>query len=240
MADQEVIKHSKKVYKIWNSKEHNLLHKIKEFVVEILIIVFAVSLSIWLHERSEHNHQQKEVKEFLNGVKEDLQNDIKEMTADRKSFVDQMIAFKYITSIELGQSLHIDSLKKHQPLGLSLVRLQQNNGRFEGFKSSGKIGLIEDKILQNDIMDLYQEDIPILLSSTDNYNERKKDLFSYIMKNSKRLSDSTTNITTILATDEAQNICRTLSVTIEITDRYKICIDKMRKIISRIEMNNND
>jgi hypothetical protein len=65
MAEQEIIKHTKKVYKIWNSKEHSRWQKIKEFFIEILIIVFAVTISIWLHNWSEHRNQQEDVKVFL-------------------------------------------------------------------------------------------------------------------------------------------------------------------------------
>jgi hypothetical protein len=32
MADQEISKHTKKVYKIWNSKEYKWQHKLKEFL----------------------------------------------------------------------------------------------------------------------------------------------------------------------------------------------------------------
>ena len=78
MAEQEIVKHTKKVYKIWNSKEHGFWFKLKEFLIEISIIVFAVSLSIWLHERSEHATQQQEVKEFLTGLRQDLLSDIME------------------------------------------------------------------------------------------------------------------------------------------------------------------
>jgi hypothetical protein len=45
----------------------------------------------------------------------------------------------------------------------NLTGLIPNNGRLEGFKSSGKIGNTKDKVLQNNIMDLYQEDIPSLI-----------------------------------------------------------------------------
>ena len=61
MAEEEVAKHTKKIYSIWNSKEHSFLHKLQEFFLEILIIVFAVTLSIWFHSWSEHKHEQKEV-----------------------------------------------------------------------------------------------------------------------------------------------------------------------------------
>ena len=49
MAEQEVIKHTKKAYSIWGSK-NSPFHKIKEFVVEIFIIVFAITISIWFHK----------------------------------------------------------------------------------------------------------------------------------------------------------------------------------------------
>ena len=236
MAELEVAKHTKKVYKIWNSKVHSLLHKIKEFFIEILIIVFAVSFSIWLHDKSEHNHQQKEVKEFLIGLKEDLLSDIQEMTNDKDSYLNQYLAFKYILSIKLNQSLHNDSLKKYQVWIFNTTRLQQNNGRFEGFKSSGKIGTIEDKKLQDNIMDLYQENIPDLLVSTDAYISRKNQLLDYVIRNRKSITDSTTNMTTVLHAGEAQNISASLVAnTNEILERYDISIEKMRNIVSQIE-----
>src|ERR1700712_366237 len=134
MADQEVVKHTKVVYKIWNSKEHSLMHKIKEFVVEIVIIVFAVSLSIWLHDRSEHAHQQKEVKEFLLGLKNDLGNDIKEMLEDKKGYQKSKEAFKYIASVKMNETLNKDSIIKHYRWLFNNTGLVSNNGRFEGFK----------------------------------------------------------------------------------------------------------
>ena len=115
------------------------------------------------------------------------------------------------------------------------TRLQQNNGRFEGFKASGKIGFIEDQKLQNNIMDLYQENIPSLLATTDSYLRWKNELLEFGVKNRRKISDSSTNITTILLTDEAQNLCGFLGNTKEIIDRYDVCINKMKAIVGEIE-----
>jgi len=79
MAEQEVVKRTKKVYKTWTDKELSFWHKVKEFLIEVFIIVFAISLSIWFHNSSEHAHQQEEVKQFLLGLKGDLSNDMVEM-----------------------------------------------------------------------------------------------------------------------------------------------------------------
>jgi len=235
MAEQEVIKHTKKIYKIWGSKEHSLWHKIREFLIEILIIVFAVSLSIWLHDRSEHSHQQKEVKEFLMGLREDLLSDSQEMKDDRESYVMQGRAFDYITSIGTGKAIHKDSLQWYRRWLYNTTRLDQNSGRFEGFKASGKIGTIEDKTLQNDIMDLYQENIPALFASTDPYLYRKNQFFDFIIKNQKRTSDSTTNLAEILLTPEAQNICGFLARPDEIITRYDSSMSKMSAILHSID-----
>ena len=235
MAEQEVAKHTKKVYKIWNSKEHGFWHKTREFLIEIFIIVFSVSISIWLHDKSEHNHQQKEVEEFLLGLREDLLADIKEMNDDRESYLYQGKVFSYIASVKLNQTLSVDSLLQYQNFLYNTTRLQQNNGRFEGFKASGKTGFIEDEKLQNGIMDLYQENIPQLLVSSDAYIYRKNVWFDFLIKNVRQITDSTTNLQTILLTDEAQNLCGFLANTSEIINRYNVCINKMKTIVTEIE-----
>jgi hypothetical protein len=203
--------------------------------LEILIIVFAVSLSIWLHDKSDHRHQQNEVKEFLLGLREDLLSDLEEMKDDRQSYLDQGRTFRYITTANPNTSLDRDSLQKYQGWLFNTTRLEQNNGRFEGFKSSGKIGTIEDKTLQNDIMDLYQENIPSLYSATDPYLLRKNQFFDYTIKNVKKTPDSTSNLATTLLTSEAQNICGYLAKPDEIIARYDACMGKMKTIVQKIE-----
>ena len=235
MAEQEVIKHTKKIYNIWNNKKVAFWHKAKDFLLEIFIIVFAISLSIWFHDKSEHSHQQKEVKEFLLGLREDLLSDINEMQDDKESYINQGRAFRYITSIKLGQHLSMDSLNKYNNWLYNITRLQQNNGRFEGFKASGKIGTIEDKKIQNDIMDLYQEAIPSLLLSADSYIQRKNEWFEFKIKNEKKITDSTSNLSTILLTDEAQNLCGFLANPSEIITRYDVCLNKMKTIVEEIK-----
>jgi len=234
MAEQEVIKHTKKIFKVWSNKEHSLWHKLKEFLVEVFIIVFAVTISIWFHNRSEHAHQQEDVKQFLLGLKSDLQKDLEEMKNDRDSYVNQGIIFRYITSMKLNQHLNEDTLKKYEVWIYNTTGLNPNNGRFEGFKSAGKIGQIENEDLQNDIMDLYQEDIVSVLASTDNFVMMKQRFLEYMNKNKKRLTDSTSNVNTVLLQDEAQNICIPLGYPRETIDRYDKCMAKANKIISEI------
>jgi len=235
MAEQEVIKHTKKVYKIWGSANHNFWEKLREFFVEILIIVFAVSLSIWLHERSEHAHQQQEVKAFLLGLREDLKNDVREMGEDKESFLANRGGFRYLSRVRLNDKVVLDSLTKYSPFLTNTTGLVPNNGRFEGFKASGRIGNIEDLDLQNDIMELYTENLPSLLLSTNLYSQQKMKFMDVVSDNLVRVTDSTTNIDKVLMLPKSYNHIVTLSNVQEIIERYEICIQKAKKIMDKID-----
>jgi hypothetical protein len=235
MADQEVIKHTKKVYEVWKDGEQSWWHKLKEFVLEIAIIVFAVTISIWFHDLSEKRHKAHDVKEFLAGLKTDLQRDIIELQSDRRSYVRTGKAFSYINGMKSQSKLNVDSVNFYSNWLYSEVAFVPNNGRFEGFKSSGKIGDIEDSELQNDIMDLYQEDISALLTSTAFFAQRKGRLVDFVTKNLKQETDSTNNLSSILAVDEARNMCRNLFFIPQIVNGYDSCIAKSQKIIATID-----
>ena len=235
MADQEVIKHTKKIYKIWNSKEHSFWHKAKEFLLEVLIIVFAVSLSIWLHGKSEHSHQQADVKEFLIGLKSDLKNDYKEMEQDRQMFVNGSAAFKYLVSLGYKEEINADSLKKYRKYLFNETGLLSNNGRFDGFKFSGKIGIIENQKLQNAITDLYQEDVPFLVISTGYYNGIKSKFKDYYNLNVKRTGPDSNNSNAVLQSDVAYNLSKEMVAVENITSQYDKCMNEITSIISMID-----
>jgi Family of unknown function (DUF6090) len=235
MAEDEVAKHSKKIYKIWFDKEHNLWHKVSEFLIEMLIIVFAVSISIWFHNRSEHAHHREDVRIFLQGLKSDLNDDLREMNEDKKSYISQQRVFTYISNLRLNEFPSKDTLKKYRNWLFNTTEFAPNDGRFEGFKSSGKIGYIENDSLQNDIMDLYEEDIPNLLASSKMYVSIKMKLFDLVYKYQKRSTDSTSNYLNFWKLDEVYNISGSLATPDQVIERYGICIRLMEKIIGEID-----
>ena len=82
-----------------SDKRHSFSEKVKEITFEILIIVFAVTLSIKLHEWSEHRHQQQEVKEFLSDLHEDLKEDIESLKATKSQLIETVKDKNYVLSI---------------------------------------------------------------------------------------------------------------------------------------------
>jgi hypothetical protein len=179
-------------------------------------------------------HQRHEAKVFLLGLRQDLKTDIEEMNSDKNSYQNSGIIFRYITSRKLNEKLNADTISKYSNWIFNTTGLIPNSGRFEGFKSSGKIGTIENKKLQDYIMDLYQENIPTLIVSTNDYTAKKQRLFEYLEANTKRVTDSTNNRVSALASDQALNICSSLTFVKQILQRYDTCINKMRLIIGEI------
>lgn len=156
---EEVKKHTKKIFDTAKNPQHTFGEKVKEILIEIFIIVFAVTLSIWLHSWSEHTHQQKEASEFLVDLKEDLKLDIKSMQTAKDSLSNNIDNFLYLEQLN---SQKVDSLTSFR-FGSSIGTTKINNGNYEGFKSSGKIGFIENKDLKKQILKYYQDSTPSVL-----------------------------------------------------------------------------
>jgi hypothetical protein len=233
--EKEIKDHAVKAYKTMKDPKLKFWHKAGEIGIEVAIIVFAVTLSIWVHDISDHNHEQKDVKSFLLGVRQDLKSDLIQMQDDTAAFTGAGLTFTYITTDAQGFKLSNDSLHKYQNFLSNVTTFVGNDGRYQGFKSSGKLGNIEDDTLQNDIVELYQGIIPSILASTNSYNQRKEALFTFFNQNLKRTGKGTNNLVEVLANNEAINICSTLTYVKEINTRYKSAIKRSKKIIAEID-----
>ncbi len=157
---EEITKHSNKIYKTVKNSEHTLGEKVKEIIIEIFIIVFAVTLSIWLHGWSEHRHQQKEVSVFLANLKNDLQSDIESIDREVNAYQKTNVEYQKILALTTSQldSIYKSNNKVNFPIHSHGQTL--NIGNYEGFKSSGKIGYIEDEKLKQKILSYYQIFVP--------------------------------------------------------------------------------
>lgn len=181
--EDEISKHTKKAYREMKNPEHSFWEKAKEIFIEILIIVFAVTISIWLHGWDEHHQQQKEVKEFLVDLKDDLQQDIQSITATRDSVTKKNK--DYYTFIEVSNNLADTANKKELSYSFStgIVTSKITSGDYEGFKSSGKIGYIENKKLKKAILKYYQETTPLILELEKANTTQILKIIDYVIEN---------------------------------------------------------
>ena len=173
----EITKHSKKVINEMKNTEHSIFDKLKEIGIEIGIIVFAVSFSIWLHAWSEHRHQQQEVKEFLVDLKEDLKSDLETQMDAKNAHLKTIENFSYLINLTVER---YDSLRGAKDSTLFRANLtsklssfpnvwfKSRSGNYEGFKSSGKIGFIENKKIKKLILEYYEHKVQGATLQEDN------------------------------------------------------------------------
>jgi hypothetical protein len=158
---EEVTKHTKKIYREIKNREHGFWEKAREVVIEILIIVFAVSLSIWLHNWSDRREEQKQTDEFLAGIRVDLAKDIQIMDENKEGFILVQRNFRYLEVLNTTKAVDTigeQTIANH--LDFENRTTHANLARYEGFKSNGKIGSIEEDSLKQAILLYYQQTIP--------------------------------------------------------------------------------
>lgn len=172
----EIIKHTKKIYKMAKNSEYSLWKRIKEILIEIFIIVFAVTLSIWLDNWSEHRNQRSETRDFLIDLKSDLTKDIQALMEKKKSLNSSINSYSQIKGLTKQQFDTANNIN----LNFQLTTLKTNTGNYEGFKSSGKIGLIEDKKIKKLILEYYEEDLPGLYEVEKYHYSKNLETFEMI------------------------------------------------------------
>ena len=160
MAEQEVIKHVKEVVAISKDKTRKWQTKVLEILLEIGIIVFAVTLSIWLHNWSDGNKDREEEREFLAGLKGDLQADMVEMRSDSAYYRLELKAVGYFLRIGAGEAISKDSMYFYRDMLFGDAQIYPRISRFEALKGSGRMGIIRNKQLMLHITDLYSKDFP--------------------------------------------------------------------------------
>src|SRR5580692_11151723 len=157
----EVTKHTRKIYQAMKNPGHSFWEKVRDVTIEVLIIVFAVTLSIWLHNWSDHREEQKRTDEFLAGLKIDLAKDAAQLEENRRSFLEEDSYFKFLVDIDSTGA--VDTVNERRIAGHFYFQMRNthaNVGRYEGYKSNGKIGTIENDSLKQAILAYYQQTMP--------------------------------------------------------------------------------
>lgn len=235
MAEQEVVKHSRKILSSVR-KPGKWRKKIGEFLLEIFIIVFAITLSLFLERQRENAHEKHIEEEFLTSLKQDLSKDIEELTLDSISYINQQRGFNYLQGAAITKAVNDDSLNKYWIVLNTATNLIPNSSRFEGMKASGLLRVIRDKELLNDIVDLYQEKIPTLLSSTTMFSDYKfGELRNYLINQYEFSNDGVPDLKKIVLNPKTPGFLMMGGAIPGILERYHTVLTQCRLIVSKIE-----
>jgi hypothetical protein len=176
---EEIKKHGLKIFKILTQSKQRTIHRIKEILIEVFIIFIAVSISVWFHNYNEEHHQQEEVHEFITGLKLDLQKDIKTFNKRLELLRTDSIQYSMISKLHTHPN---DTTNTRISIGLSSISFI--SGNYEGFKSSGKIGLIKDKKLKNMILTYYEDDLAYLRFGFNFYTQENLNFLHDLLNHS--------------------------------------------------------
>jgi hypothetical protein len=157
-------------------RKHTFGEKVREIIIEILIIVFAVTLSIYLHGWSEHRQRQKEVHEFLRGLKVDLADDIRLLRQSHGTITKVTTNFDFASHVRKGQ---LPDSTLHHYFYYMLIVTTLNNARYEGFKSNGKLGDIGNDSLREAILVYFQQTIPGIAYQESFVNELQQKILDF-------------------------------------------------------------
>lgn len=233
MAELEVAKHGKNVIHLMTKKEHGISHRIREIAIEIAIIVFAVSMSIWLHGLSEHHHKQQEVRSFLVGLKSDLERDIKLLAGIKEGYRRFDANYAYLASLDPDKQPDWEKFKQAYAISNANWFFIPARSRYDGFIMSGKLTNIEDEKLLTGILTLYQSLLPEIQTSEGGWSGRQHKLRDY--REDQLEGDDDQSLLRVTTTPKGKRLLRTMNTGSQLYERYQNYIDLGRQIIRMID-----
>ncbi|SHN11314.1 hypothetical protein [Mucilaginibacter sp. OK098] len=233
MAEHEIIKHTREIIKVVKNPGE-LKHKIGDTILEIAIIVFAITLSLFVERYREHQQEQKLEHSFLTNLVGDLKNDLDQLHNDSDNYARMDKSFAYLKQAYNGKKLNPDSASKAINYLYNTIEFVPSNSRYEALKASGKLDVIENKNLQVEIVNLYQQTIASLLLSTRSFSDFKNKLSQYTDDNLV-ISKNGTNIQELMQRPKSYNLVNRSGYIQNIIDQYHGTITQTRKIIKEIE-----
>ena len=237
MAEDEIRKHTKVVYKTLRDPEKGWKHKLQDILLEIVIIVFAVTVSIWLHNWSESIKDRKAEKVFLTGLKGDLQADLSEMKSDRDGLTRMLNGVRYFEKVGAGMELNKDSLNSYVWVFFSQTQINPRISRFEALKGSGKLDIIENKKLQYNIIDLYQKDFLFIFRVNEYFNRLITDRLDPFVQETMELDEkgSAKNAQEMLRKSKMRILMFQAETVKNSIKAYSRGIDKANEIVKQID-----
>ncbi len=234
MADQEISKHTKNLLAIAASPSHNVWHKVREICIEVATIVFAVTLSIWLHGLGEHRHEQAQVRAFLLGLKQDLQVDIAQANENVQLYRRNDLAYAKLAKLSAQEpppSAQFDELMDQIRVSTTFT---VQASRYEGFKSSGKLSNIEDTRLLDQILRYYQDALPAIGRSEAVWRQHREQFRNYMDASRDSVPGDGMTLKLLLK-PRGKSLCEDMVANPQLYERYGQIIAQAKTIVQSIE-----
>ena len=182
MAEGEKIrKHAKRAIKSLADQERGWKEKLKDFLLDVFIIIVAVNVTLWFHNWNEKRHDRELEKNFLIGIRNDL-NHVKGALESSSHFYQSVVAYYDSVWIQTKERRIDKAFVDANSWNLMTTSyFAYDNSRYESFKSSGYLRLIKNDSLSMSITFLYTVILPWQENSDKMvYEDRRRDYITYI------------------------------------------------------------
>jgi hypothetical protein len=181
MSEEKVIQHAGKAVHVLKNKKLHWKEKLKELTEEILIIVLAVSLTLFFHNWNDERHEHAMEREFLAGIRDDLKTEADNLESSIKWFQPTIDYYENVWGQITTNKLNPAYIDTNSMFLTNTSYFVFDNGRFEGFKASGYLRLIENKELLKHLITLYTTYMPFEQDADKNvFRTREQDYNTYI------------------------------------------------------------
>jgi len=239
MAEEEKIReHAKQALKSLTNKKKKWKERLRDFLWEIFIIVVAINLTLWFHSWSDKKHDRELEKNFLIGTR----NDLSEVTQTLKN---NLIFFQHVLDYYDSICTQIDSHRIDKAYvdtnSWNLVETMYftfDNSRFENFKSSGYLRLIENDSLSKAITRLYTVRLPWEINKDEKtFDKRESNFMAYIGSRARIDSSGMMTVSNLLNAPEVQFHIKWQKILLNIDWKYqrKEAIQEVEQVINEID-----
>ena len=206
MAEEEKIReHAKKALLGLTDKKKGWKRRLIDFFWEVFIIIVAINLTLWFHNWSDKRHDRELEKDFLIGIRDDL-SIVKRNLEHGLEVYQPTLDYYDSVWIQINE-YRIDKAFVDTNSGylVNTAYFTFDNSRFENFKSSGYLRLIENDSLSMYITNLYTVTLPWDVSRDKSvFEDRQRDFVTYIGSKVRRDSSGTWIVSDLLNVPEVQ------------------------------------
>jgi len=238
MAEEEKIReHAKQALEALTDKKKKWKDRLRDFLWEIIIIVVAINLTLWFHNWSDKRHDRELEKNFLIGIRSDLNNIKKELNW---SFTTYQPTLDYYDSVWVQINEHRINKAFVDTNSYNLVNTLNflyDNSRFDNFKSSGYLRLIENDSLSMHITYLYTILLPMQVEADKLvFNERRRDYFTYIGSKAQTDALGRTIVSNLLSDSEVKFLINWQREALDERKSHKLqTIQEIDNVITQID-----
>lgn len=128
---------------------------------EIFLVVIGILLALQINTWNSNNNDRKSERDYLSQLRSELKEDIENLETEKKKLQAQLPAINDLLIVLNQEKIDSSTFNKSVTGYINAcwysMAFSSNSATFEELKSSGKLGLIKDKLLRNQIVGIYND-----------------------------------------------------------------------------------